>query len=194
MMASSTKSLLMIALIVSSCNAFQPTTPIAHTHHKTPTTSLQMGIFDDLKLIFSEEGQKNRAEYIEREKEEQMEAQRLIMERRTNPTKMAEYMDTVETNRGKLQEERSVYDFQTKNGGEGYDPLDEWKRLKKEGKVKSQSDLERDEGSRRLGSEGLVEVRTDERLPYIDQGWVDESDESGGGGWFGGLFGGDKKE
>ena len=34
--------------------------------------------------------------------------------------------------------------------------------------------MERDPTSSRMGSEGLVDVRTDELLPYIDQGYVDE--------------------
>jgi len=42
-------------------------------------------VFDDLKLIFSEEGKKNRAEYDERIKREQEEAQKEILMRRRNP-------------------------------------------------------------------------------------------------------------
>ena len=56
----------------------------------------------------------------------------------------------------------------------GYDPLEDWQRLRDEGKIKMGKDLERDAGSSRLGSEGLLEVRVDERMPYIDQGYVDE--------------------
>ena len=47
-------------------------------------------------------------------------------------------------------------------------------------------DLERDAGSSRLGSEGLLEVRVDERMPYIDPGYVDE--DSDVMGKFMGLF------
>jgi hypothetical protein len=139
--------------------------------HRTRSTQIY-NIFDDLKLIFSEEGKKNRAAYDEREKEEMAAAQREIMERRRNPEKMEEYEAQVRERRDILQKEKDVWSFQQKVEG---DALDDWKQLREEGKIKVGSDLERDESSRRLGSEGLVDVRTDERLPYIDQGYVDES-------------------
>eukprot|EP00594_Rhizosolenia_setigera_P017961 CAMPEP_0178961848 /NCGR_PEP_ID=MMETSP0789-20121207/13976_1 /TAXON_ID=3005 /ORGANISM="Rhizosolenia setigera, Strain CCMP 1694" /LENGTH=127 /DNA_ID=CAMNT_0020645811 /DNA_START=107 /DNA_END=487 /DNA_ORIENTATION=- len=127
-----------------------------------------MGIFDDLKLIFSEEGKANRAAYEEREKEEQEKALQEIRERRNNPEKMQQYEEEVKKRRSDLNEERSVWDFQNKNTGE--DPLKEWNKLREEGKIQVGTEMERDASSSRLGSEGLVEVRTDERLPYIDQG------------------------
>jgi hypothetical protein len=148
-----------------------------------------MGIFDDLKLIFSEEGQKNKKEYEQRERDEMMAAQNEIMERRNNPEKMAQYEREVQEKRGKLNEEREIWNFQQKTDG---DPLDDWNQLRKEGKIKVGSDLERDEGSRRFGSEGLVDVRVDERMPYIDQGYVDENADVMGN--FLGLFGGKKKK
>jgi len=55
------------------------------------------------------------------------------------------------------------------------DPLDEWKQKQAEGKIVVGDDLERDASSERLGSKGLQEVRVDERIPCIDQGYVDES-------------------
>uniref|UniRef100_A0A7R9Z6V8 Uncharacterized protein n=1 Tax=Pseudictyota dubia TaxID=2749911 RepID=A0A7R9Z6V8_9STRA len=154
------------------------------------TISLSMGIIDDLRLIFSEEGKQNRAAWDEREKAEMEAAQREIMERRRNPNKMEEYMEGIEKNRAKLQEEKEVYDFQQKVE-EGYDPLGDWKRLRKEGKVILGDDLERDPTSSRLGSEGLQDVRVDERMPYIDQGYVDEDSDVMGKLF--GVFGGKKK-
>mmetsp|Transcript_22426 Transcript_22426/g.66485 ORF Transcript_22426/g.66485 Transcript_22426/m.66485 type:complete len:198 (-) Transcript_22426:201-794(-) len=155
------------------------------------SAALKMSIIDDLRLIFSEEGKKNKAAWDEREKAEMEAAQREVMERRRNPEKMAEYMEGIENNRSNLQEDREVYDFQQKVE-EGYDPLTDWKRLRKEGKLKIGDDLERDPTTSRLGSEGLQEVRVDERMPYIDQGYVDE-DADVMGKLFG-MFGGKKSE
>lgn len=134
---------------------------------------LSMGLIDDLKLIFSEEGRKNKAEFEAREREEQIAAQKEIFERRRNPEKMKENERKVMERRIKLQEEKDVWKFQNKVE-DGYDPINEWSKLREDGKIKVGDDLERDEGSRRLGSEGLVDVRIDERLPYIDQGYVEE--------------------
>ena len=153
--------------------------------------SLSMGILDDLNLIFSEEGKKNRAAYDAKEKDEMEAAQREILERRQNPEKMREYRDEKQANRDELQQERDVWGFQQKTE-DGYDPLTDWEQLRSEGKIKVGSDLERDESSRRLGSEGLVDVRVDERMPYIDQGYVDDDADVMGN--FMKLFGGGKKK
>ena len=95
--------------------------------------------------------------------------------RRKDPKKMEEYDIEVGRRRRELREEREVWNFQTDSTGG--DPKVEWDRLRKEGKIKVGSEMERDKGSERLGSEGLVEVRTDERLPYIDRGWVEGEDD-----------------
>lgn len=149
---------------------------------------LSMGLLDDLQLIFSDEGKKNRAAYEARQRAEQEAAQAEVLERRRNPDLMRAYERDVAEKRTQLQEERNVWDFQTKKAEAGYDPLTEWTRLREEGKITVGSDLERDPESARWGSEGLVEVRVDERLPYIDQGYVDESADLMGG--FMKLFGG----
>merc|ERR1712194_98325 len=96
------------------------------------------------------------------------EAQRQIMERRSNPAKMEAYEAEVASRRRALEEDEAVWDFQTKVA-EGYDPLTDWTRLREEGKITVGSEMERDKDSERLGSEGLVEVRTDTLLPYVDQ-------------------------
>lgn len=161
----------------------------------TSSHVLSMSIIDDLKLLFSEEGKKNKAAYEARERADQEAAQREILERRRNPEKMEDYEQKVNTSRAKLQEEKDVWGFQGKIE-EGYDPLTEWTRLKDEGKITVGSEMERDPSSSRLGSEGLVDIRTDELLPYIDQGYVDESADAMGGfmNIFGGKKGGEKNE
>jgi hypothetical protein len=148
----------------------------------TSSSALPMGIFDDLQLIFSDEGKKKRAAYDAKIREEQEEAQREILERRRNPQKMEQYEVQYKLKREKLMQEKAVWDFQNKvggpeEGGGNYDPLTEWQRLREEGKITVGSDLPRDPTTSRLGSEGLVDVRTDERLPYIDQGYVDTSSD-----------------
>mmetsp|Transcript_49205 Transcript_49205/g.55755 ORF Transcript_49205/g.55755 Transcript_49205/m.55755 type:complete len:256 (-) Transcript_49205:314-1081(-) len=141
---------------------------------------LSMGFFENLKIIFSEEGKANKAAWEKEQREEQEAAMREMLERRRNPEKMEQYEQEVVENRAKLQEEKDVWGFQGKIE-EGYDPLTEWNRLKEEGKITVGSQMERDPTTSRLGSEGLVEIRTDELLPYIDQGYVDESADLMGG-------------
>lgn len=131
---------------------------------KFSSSTLRMGFFDNL---FSEDEEAKRRK--EEEKEEMMRAQREILERRRNPKKMRVYEEKYEKRRKEYAKERAVYNFQSGDQG---DPLVEWERLKKEGKIKV-SDEERDESSSRLGSEGLQSVRTDERMPYIDSGYVE---------------------
>jgi hypothetical protein len=150
-------------------------------------SGLRMGFFDDLKVIFSKEGQENIKAYNEREKEEMLAAQKEILARRSDPSKMRQYEEEKEKKRKMLAEERALYKFQRKEVDDGYDPLNEWKKLKDSGKIKMSRELERDKGSSRLGSEGLIDVRVDERMPYIDQGYVDESADVMGK--FMGLFG-----
>ena len=178
--------LLLLAISSFAIDAFVPT-----PRTSMQPSSLSMSIIDDLKLIFSEEGKKNKAAYEARERAEQEAAQREILERRRNPDKMQDYNQKVDSKRAQLQEEKEVWGFQNKIEN-GFDPLTEWKRLKTEGKITVGSQMERDPTSSRLGSEGLVEVRTDERLPYIDQGYVD--DDADVMGKFMNIFGGKKKE
>ena len=133
---------------------------------------MKMGLFDDLSLIFSDEGKKNRAAYEEQQRAEQEAAQREVMERRRNPDKMENYEQSVRERRQKLTEDQSLWDFQTDTNGS--DPMEKWNELRSEGKIKAGSDIPRDPTSSRLGSEGLQEIRTDDKLPYIEQGYVDE--------------------
>lgn len=178
----------LLSFLIASSNAFTPINNVVKNSRST--TVVSMGLIDDLKLIFSEEGKANRAAYDKRQKDEQERAQQEILERRRNPNKMRKYEEDVVERRSGLDEERSVWDFQNNNTGE--DPMNAWNRLRREGKIKVGSELERDPTTSRLGSEGLVDVRTDERLPYIDQGYVDEDSDVMGN--FMKMFGGGKKK
>jgi hypothetical protein len=140
-----------------------------------------MGFFD----VFKEDPEK-KAER-ERIKDEQLEYQKEILMRRGDPKKMAAYEAEIDKRRQTLAQERAVYNFQKENA-EGKDLIDEWKQLKDDGKIKMGRDLERDASTSRLGSEGLLNVRVDERMPYIDQGYVEEDTKeldlmSGVTGW-----------
>jgi len=164
---------LFLSIIGASC--FSPALNSQRNNRiKNVDQSLNMGIFDDLKLIFSDEGKKNRAEYDERLKDEQQAEQRKMLMRRADPEAMVDYRKDVNKRRKKLTEDREVWDFQQ---DKEKDPIEAWTTLRKEGKIQVGSDLERDPGSSRLGSEGLIGVRIDERMPYIDQGYVEEKEE-----------------
>ena len=160
--------LLLILLCQINVNAFTSSGLRSKSMTKTTlSTQLRMGLFDMFKPDPEAEAKK------EAEKEEMMRAQREILERRRNPKKMRVYEDNYEARRLDLAKERAVYNFQAGDQG---DPLDEFNRLKKAGKIKVSGE-ERDAGSSRLGSEGLQEVRTDERMPYIDSGYVPEEQQ-----------------
>ncbi|CAJ1962989.1 unnamed protein product [Cylindrotheca closterium] len=139
----------------------------------TTTTVRKMGMIDDLSLIFSDKGKKNRKAYEDRQRQEQEEAQRAILEARRNPNKKKEYLQKVDERRNKLDAERDVWSFQKDSSGA--DPLQTWRELRSSGKIKAGDDIARDPTSSRLGSAGLQDIRTDDKLPYIDQGYVDES-------------------
>jgi len=58
------------------------------------------------------------------------------------------------------------------------DILSDWKKARDAGKFKTATKgLERDQKSSRFGSAGLFAERVDERLPYIDRGYVADKKE-----------------
>ncbi len=179
MVSFNNRVLIAACILSTSSEAFSPV--LRPSSCSTYTTSkLDMGLFD----MFSEEARKEREEQKRKRLAEEEEALREMMERRRNPDKMEKYFDDVQKRRNERNEERDVWSFQSEQAvnasaknGEDDSLLKEWKKKREDGDIKVGSDLKRDEGTRRLGSEGLVEVRTDERLPYIDQGYVDESSD-----------------
>jgi len=136
-------------------------------------------------------------------KKAQMEAQKKILERRRNKDARNQYFSNVEKKRNEANQERDLWKFQTDTN---QDPLIEWKRLRKEGKIK---DLKREDqqggipiplpsfgvgGQFGVGGEYDNGERFDLRLPYAEQGYVDEESDVMGklGRFFGGKKGGDK--
>lgn len=124
-------------------------------------------------------------------KDEAWKAQLEIQERRRNPEKMAEYDKAVNERRAAAMAKDAELKQLQRGNVEG-DSLEAWKQMKEEGLVTAMDDMERDKGSERMGSEGLVAERIDEKLPYIDSGYVDESQPDVMGS-LGKLFGGKKE-
>lgn len=77
-------------------------------------SEMSMNFFDNLKVIFSKEGQANIKALNDEEKEDALAAQKEILARRSDPKKMRAYEEKNEANRRKLAEERAVYKFQGK--------------------------------------------------------------------------------
>ncbi|KAJ1461405.1 hypothetical protein M885DRAFT_611679 [Pelagophyceae sp. CCMP2097] len=115
-------------------------------------------------------------------KEQMFQEQQVILKRRREPDaatggfideKMEE--EIKERRAGFMDEKKVLTDIQKQKGDE--DITDQWKKARDAGKFKTASSgLKRDESSSRLGAAGLFAERTDERLPYIDRGYVAKKD------------------
>jgi len=123
-----------------------------------------------------------------RKKDEAWEAQQEILRRRRNPELMEQYeQDVAERRSDTAASDKDLKEMQLSRD-DGKDKLEAWQRLRDEGKVKIMDETERDKGSERMGSAGLIGERMDAQLPYIDAGYVDESADVMGA--FRKLFGG----
>jgi basic membrane lipoprotein Med (substrate-binding protein (PBP1-ABC) superfamily) len=109
-----------LSAIFSVCFSFQlsRTNPTVINRRSV----LSMNFFDNLKVIFSKEGQENIKAFNDKEKEEALAAQKEILARRSDPKKMRAYEEKNDANRRKLAEERAVYKFQgvVKDGKDQY--------------------------------------------------------------------------
>eukprot|EP00614_Pseudopedinella_elastica_P004737 CAMPEP_0172614226 /NCGR_PEP_ID=MMETSP1068-20121228/49276_1 /TAXON_ID=35684 /ORGANISM="Pseudopedinella elastica, Strain CCMP716" /LENGTH=181 /DNA_ID=CAMNT_0013418941 /DNA_START=94 /DNA_END=639 /DNA_ORIENTATION=+ len=158
----------------------------------TLTQCRRNGLFDG---IFSESPEEKA--WKEQQKQEAWEAQQRILKKRqeTGGFISEEAEAEIQQRRVKItQMTKELSDLQTSEN-EG-DVLESWKKMRDEGKIKTAtSGLVRDSGSSRLGSEGLIAERADEKLPYIDQGYVDqEADFMAGINKLFGGFGNKKNE
>ena len=95
-------SVLIAALAVSCSHAFV----VGGNRKTSSTTALQMGMFDDVKYFFSEEGKAERAALKEQQIKEMEEAQREILERRTDPEAMGRYEEEIQERRFKYMQEK----------------------------------------------------------------------------------------
>lgn len=124
------------------------------------------------------------------EKDRMMAEQKAILDMRKNKSSRAAYFERVEAGRKKKQEEVDMWKFQKDTSK---DPLGRWKELRKEGMI---GNLKREETEGGIPipmpSFGVREydegARFDLRLPYVDQGYVDEDADVMGK--IGKLFGG----
>lgn len=134
--------------------------------------------------------------------------QELLKLRQASPEDREKYFKSVEERRIKATEEQiDKWAWQKKQYGKGEDPIDEWRKRRASGQI---SDLENQYGDPKkvggipipmasFGVGGEFGVggkfdnggRFDLRLPYAEQGWVDEE---ASGNPFSNLFGGGKKK
>ena len=122
--------------------------------------------------------------------------QAILAERRKPAGERKKYFDEVEKRREKASaEQEEKWGWQTRQYKKGEDPIDEWRKRRKNGQI---SDLEDQYGDpKKIGGIPLPSAsfgvggefgvggkfdnggRFDLRLPYADQGWVDEGEERG---------------
>ena len=103
----------MLALFFASADSFGVISSSKYVV-KGRRSEMSMNFFDNLKVIFSKEGQANIKALNDKEKEDALAAQKEILARRSDPKKMRAYEEKNEANRRKLAEERAVYKFQGK--------------------------------------------------------------------------------
>ncbi len=152
-----TTALLSISLVLSPC-MLRPDAVAARCPR------VQSGLFD---LFKESEEQKAAKEAAFREQQE-------ILARRRDPEKWAAYERAVAERRAaSIASDAELRAMQS--GNVDGDVLDAWKKLKEEGKVVTTDTAQRDKDSERFGSDGLIGERMDANMPYIDQGYVDES-------------------
>ena len=163
---------------------------------QSSSTKLDMGIFDNFRT-----GGSGR----DRLDEEWQKQQEILAQRRKPKSERDSYFKQIEKRREAATKEREEkWGWQTKSYGKGEDPINEWKKRRNSGAI---SDLEDQYGDPKkiggipipgasFGVGGEFGVggkydnggRFDLRLPYADQGYVDEDAD-----FMGKLFGKKKK-
>ncbi|KAI2512144.1 hypothetical protein MHU86_2231 [Fragilaria crotonensis] len=188
-------------VVVGTADAFVPVpgTHVGVTTSTTTTTSLN-GLFDNWQA------QGSGKDRLDEQWEQQQE---ILKARRLPKAEREKYFQKIEESRQKASEEyKDKWAWQTKNYGKGEDPLTEWKKRRADGTI---SDLENQYGEpskiggiplpmASFGVGGEFGVggkfdnggRFDLRLPYADQGYVD--DDADVMGKLAGMFGGNKKK
>jgi hypothetical protein len=180
------------ACLVSSGDAFVSSKPMQQS------TELGMALFDR----WTAGGNNN-------EEEEWEKQQAILRDRRAPKAERDKYFKKVEDRRQEAtKKQNDMWSWQTKTYKKGEDPIDEWKKRRADGSI---SDLENQYGDPKeiggipipgasFGVGGEFGVggkfdnggRFDLRLPYADQGYVDE--DSDFMGKLGDFFGGGKKK
>jgi len=179
------ETIVLCSIAASGVNAFAPITNAARC---TPPSA----------LFFFKGG--SGAKDLDEEWERQQELLRL---RQAPPEVRDKYFQEVEERRMKAtQEQVDKWGWQKKQYAKGEDPIDEWRKRRESGQI---SDLENQYGDPKkvggiplpmasFGVGGEFGVggkfdnggRFDLRLPYAEQGWVDEDAQPLFSNWFGG--------
>jgi hypothetical protein len=186
--------LLVVAFHVTCTGAF--VTPA----NAAKSTALPMGLFDDWRAGGSGK---------DRLDEEWEKQQEILAERRKPKAERDKYFEKVEQRRQQASaKQKDMWAWQTKSYSKGEDPIDEWKKRRADGTI---SDLENQYGDPKkiggipipgasFGVGGEFGVggkfdnggRFDLRLPYADQGYVD--DDADVMGKISAFFGGGTKK
>jgi hypothetical protein len=165
-------------------------------------SSLYMGLFDKFTAFGS--GASKEA------LDEQWEAQQEILRNRRKPAaERSAYFKNIEKRREEASvKQKELWGWQTKTYSKGEDPINEWKKKRADGSI---SDLDNQYGDpKKIGGIPLPSAsfgvggefgvggkydnggRFDLRLPYAEQGYVD--DDADIMGKIGAFFGGKKKQ
>merc|ERR1719310_1883646 len=186
---------LLLSVLLPLAGAFAPAPP------------LNRGASSSLFFFGGGSGAKDLDEEWERQQE-------LLKLRQASPEEREKYFKSVEDRRAQATKQQvDDWAWQRKQYKKGEDPIDEWRKRRKDGRI---SDLENQYGEpEKIGGIPLPMAsfgvggefgvggkfdnggRFDLRLPYVDQGWMeDDSDDekSDGGNPFANFFGGGKKE
>lgn len=180
---------------------------VSHHHISTKTTTATTavyGLFDNFR--FTAGGTGNSQESLDEEWEKQ---QAILQQRRKPKSERDAYFERIEERRRKAsQKQDEMWAWQSKKYAKGEDPIDEWKKRRSSGQI---SDLEDQYGDPKkvggiplpmpsFGVGGEFGVggkfdnggRFDLRLPYAEQGYVDEDADAMGK--LMGMFGGGNKK
>mmetsp|Transcript_15620 Transcript_15620/g.32396 ORF Transcript_15620/g.32396 Transcript_15620/m.32396 type:complete len:257 (+) Transcript_15620:49-819(+) len=181
-------------------NAKAGTHTVSSTSTSTSPSQLYMGLFD--RFVAGGNGRDDLDDEFEKQ-------QAILAARRAPQSERNKYFGEVEKRRRKADKERDDnWGWQTKQYKKGEDPIDEWKKRRESGVI---SDLDDQYGDpKKIGGIPLPMAsfgvggefgvggkfdnggRFDLRLPYADQGYVDEDADVMGK--LSDFFGGGKKK
>lgn len=188
-----------VASTTGSVESFAPATKLSSLPISS-SSQLRMGLFDN--FVAGGTGKDNLDDEFAKQ-------QAILAQRRAPKSDRDKYFQKVEERRKRADDERnSNWGWQTKQYKKGEDPIDEWRKRREDGTI---SDLDDQYGDPKkiggipmpmasFGVGGEFGVggkydnggRFDLRLPYADQGYVDEDADVMGK--IAGFFGGNKKK
>lgn len=187
---------------LSPSSAFAPFSPSSSNPSVQSSTTALNGLFDGWKAG----GSGNSKEDLDAQWEAQ---QRILKMRKGSTQERQKYFEEIEERRvSESKKQSDMWAWQTKTYKKGEDPLNEWKKRRADGRISDLDDQYGDEKEKggiplpmaSFGVGGEFGVggkfdnggRFDLRLPYADQGYVDEDADVMGK--IGSFFGGGKKK